>query len=88
MRKMRIEDYEGFEKKPEAEWTERDRFLFEKQGVVPLTEAGRKAYDEHVKASAEVQRAFSELEELAAEVRAQAEKETPDAGQQTTDGKE
>lgn len=88
MRKMRIEDYDGFEKKPESEWTARERFLFEKQGVVPLTEAGREAYDEHLKKSPEVRRAFEELHELAERVRARDAAGTADDDQGTTEEEE
>lgn len=37
--------YDGFEKKPEAEWTEEDRYNAS-LGFVPLTEAGHKAWRE------------------------------------------
>ena len=37
--------YDGFEKKPESEWTEEDRYNAS-LGFVPLTEAGHKAWRE------------------------------------------
>lgn len=48
MKKHDPSEFDGFEKKPEAEWTARDRKLLEVYGVVPLTEAGKKAFGEHL----------------------------------------
>lgn len=76
MRKMHPSEFDGFEKKPEAEWTERDRKLLEVYGVIPLTEAGEKAFREHIRKSPE----FLEFQRKLAEGR----KATRDSGQQVT----
>lgn len=78
MRKMHPSEFDGFEKKPEAEWTARDRKLLEVYGVIPLTEAGEKAFREHVRKSPEL----IEFQRKLAEGR----RETPDFGQQTAEG--
>ena len=77
MRRMHPSEFDGFEKKPEAEWTERDRKLLEVYGVIPLTEAGEKAFREHVRKSPEL----LEFQRKLAEGR----RKTPDGGQQTTE---
>lgn len=48
MKKHDPSEFDGFEKKPETEWTDRDRWLLDHYGVVPLTEAGEKAFGEHL----------------------------------------
>lgn len=48
MKKHSPSEFDGFEKKPEAEWTDRDRWLLEHYGVVPLTEEGHRHYVEDV----------------------------------------
>ncbi len=78
MRKMHPSEFDGFEKKPEAEWTERDRKLLEVYGVIPLTEAGEKAFREHIRKSPE----FLEFKRKLAEGR----QKTPDDGQETPGG--
>ena len=75
MRKMHPSEFDGFEKKPEAEWTARDRKLLEVYGLVPLTEAGEKAFREKIRKSPEFQEFLRKL--------AEGRRETPDEGQQT-----
>ncbi len=55
MKRHNPSDFDGFEKKPESEWTERDRMLLEHYGVIPLTEAGEKVYKEHIENSPKLQ---------------------------------
>lgn len=77
MRKMHPSEFDGFEKKPESEWTERDRKLLEVYGVIPLTEAGEQAFREHVRKSPEFLEFKRKLEEGLGK--------TPDDGQGTTE---
>lgn len=73
MKKHAPSEFEGYEKKPESEWTERDRKLLEHYGVVPLTEEGHRRYvEEVVEKSPEVMK-FRE-------VLAQCTGKTPDGG--------
>ena len=55
MKKHDPSDFDGFEKKPESEWTERDRKLLEVYGLVPLTAAGQKAFEEKIMQSSDIQ---------------------------------
>ena len=77
MKKHDPSEFDGFEKKPEAEWTERDRKLLEVYGVIPLTEAGEKAFREKIRKSPEFLEFKRKLEEGLGK--------TQDGGQQTTE---
>ena len=81
-------DFDGFEKKPESEWTDRDRWLLDHYGVVPLTEEGEKAFREKMRQSPEFQDAMRFLDELLARVKAREAAGTPEAGQQAMERKD
>lgn len=61
MKRCNPAEFEGYEKKPESEWTERDRMLLEQYGVVPLTEAGHRRYVEEVVKKSPTYRKFREV---------------------------
>ena len=79
MRRMHPSEFDGFEKKPESEWTARDRKLLEVYGVIPLTAAGEQAFREKIRKSPE----FREFQRKLAEGLGK----TTDGGQGTTEGK-
>lgn len=61
MRRRDPSEYDGYEKKPESEWTEQDRKLLKQYGVVPLTEEGKKRFDAEVVEKSPMLRRFREV---------------------------